>query len=214
LQYSEYGKKMNNTDKKEKKFGKSLWHFLIRQNVITSLIIAFLIFLCGNIIWPTISKTFFNHIRLAAVVRPSSTILIDGNHLNLELTCQLTNHTSFNIEIHQFRCYYRKNNFWTKLRFKNNRAGKVNVMNFESSTEISNENLPPEAFGIYNVYINIPLPEHIEKITKQWYLNDYQLTYQQLIEKVALPEKDIVLVVKTNPDFEDDAIIHLFQKQP
>lgn len=181
-------------------------------SIIVSLTIALIIFISGRIILPGIKKAFFNHIRLAATIQPSSTIFIDGTNLNLLLQCQITNHTPHNINIYKFFCYYRKKNFWTKLKIISDQAGKIDVMNFEPLTDISKEALPPEAFGFFNVYINMNLPNQIEGIKELWESNEFELTYGELIEIISLIPKEIILVVQTNPPYKDDAIIHLFQK--
>jgi len=181
--------------------------------ILTALIIALLLFIGKQFLWPPLNKAFFNHVTLAATIRPSSTIFFEGNCLNLEITCQVTNHTSYEINIHQFNCYHCRRNFLTKIKLKSKKGGKIEVLNFEPATEISREALPSEAFGIYNVYLNIQLPNQITEIKRKWELNDFELRYAELREFLDLIPKEIILVIQTNPDFEDDAIIHLFRKQ-
>ena len=119
------------------------------------------------------------------------------------------------MRLHQFHCYYRKHNFLTMLKLKSNKEGDIDVMNFEPSTEFfSMEFLPSEAFSIYNVYINIPITNHIKEIERLWQENEFHLTYQNLLELIDLRQIDVILVAETNPDYKDDAVIHLFQKPP
>ncbi len=52
----------------------------------------------------------------------------------------------------------------------------------------------------------------IKEIIDLWEINNFKLSYQQLIEGINLQTIDLVLVAKTNPAFEDDVIIQLFGK--
>lgn len=181
-------------------------------NLIGGLIVMFIGFVCYNIIWPPIQRTYFNHVTLGATIRPNSTVMVDNNFLNLELKAQVTNHTKSNLKIDQFKCYFRQSNLWTFLRLASRNTGEIKVTNYEAADEMAKGDLPPDAFGTYYVYINLPLRYRIQEIKRQWEASNYQLFYDQLLSKVKLSPTDIALEIATNPRYTDDAVIHLFAR--
>ncbi|MDZ7264331.1 MAG: hypothetical protein ONB16_07080 [candidate division KSB1 bacterium] len=203
-------------EKKKKSYSKKVAE-KIRQpswlvNLLGGLIVAFIGFVCYNIIWPPIQRAYFSHVTLAATIRPNSVLIIDNDFLNLELTAQVTNRTKSHLKIDHFKCYFRQSNLWTFLRLASRNTGEIKVMNYEPGDEMAKGDLPPDAHGTYYVFINLPLRYRIQEIKRQWEASNYQLTYEQLLSKVKLSPMDIALEVSTNPKYSDDTAIHLFNR--
>lgn len=182
---------------------------------IFGIITAILAFAFLNIIYPSIKRNYLEGISVIGGIQKKSTVIIDGPCLNLELEFKLINKSSFNIDIDTVECYYKRRNIFTRIFwFINDKAGKLEVLNITPENEEIKTSLHPEDFERYRVFVNVPIPDKINEIRQVWESNNYQLTYQQLMEEIPLSQQDIILVVKTKPEFEDDAIIRLFQKEP
>jgi len=182
---------------------------------VVGIIIAIFSFIFLNLIYPSLKRNYLEGISIIGGIQKKSTVIIDGPCLNLELEFKLINKSSFNIDIDTVECYYKRRNIFTRMFwFLDDKTGKLEVLNITPENEETKTSLHPEDFERYKFYLNVPVPNKINEIKQLWESNNYQLTYQQLMEKIPLSQQDIILVVKTKPEFEDDAIIRLFQKEP
>lgn len=205
-------------EKKKKSYSKKVAEKIAQPawlvNLISGLILAFICFVCFNIIWPPIQRNFFNHVTLAPTIRPKSTLIMGKDFLNLELMAQVTNRTKSQLKIEHFKCYFRKSNLWTFLKLASRNTGEIKVTNYEPVDEMAKGDLPPDAHGTYHVFINLPLPSNrTQEIKRLWETSNYQLTYESLLSsKMKLTPMDISLEVSTNPKYHDDAVVHLFSR--
>lgn len=191
---------------------KTILEHLISGPAIAAYVVAIISFLL-SFYWPQINQKIFDRINLSTTIQPRSTVLIDGKNLNINIKAQIVNNTEAEIRSPEFNCYSIKSTFWSKLPFTDTRGKRIGVLNREPINDMAIEGtLPPNAFGAYDLYINVPMPNQIAEFRELWIENQYHLTYQDLLEKMDLPQIDLMITVQTNPLFEDEAVLHLFKK--
>lgn len=163
--------------------------------------------------WPKIHKFFIVIISISPIIQGNSTILLDGRNINLNIKASVTNDTEYSLKISEFGCFARKESWWVAVPWTNQKGKELRILNTEPLNDDAKQGfIRPRAFGDYDLYFNLPLPDHIREIEKLWKENKFQLTYQDLLDSLKLPLQEVVITVQTNPVFKDEAVLKIFSK--
>ena len=189
------------------------WSILSSPQTLVGIIITLSGFIGATIIWPFIQEKS-EHISLSAQIVSESFIMVDSLYLNLELKAELTNCTKQELKIKNFKCFHIKNNFFTKVGLSSKKSTEIRVTNFKESTRNTfKDSLPPNSSGEYLIFINVPTATNlIQKIRKYLEDNYYNISYKKFCEEFSIQPVTILLEARTNPTFNDDAVIRLFNK--